>query len=346
MTAKVYLPKQNVVLISLFSFFGLLLSMALVVADDKPGWIESDPGEFPNDQYLTATGSAGKLEVAKDRALANLVKIIELHISESSTTRSDIEVQIKQGDETFSKSHQLSEQISIQTDKVINGARIVASWEDEETRVFHALAVLDRQQAANNIRHEMQRLDDETETELKHAESVSDSLLSMSALDKALLMQQQRLSLQDTLKVIDRNGRGHPAEWNLAELRGRLEQKLQQLKISTAVDHDPMGELERLLKSAMGNAGFPATDETPDFVLVTSLDVQDLGLREGWYWLRAKLTLSMIQANGKIRGSQEWPLKVSALQRNDAESRLMTQVSRTLNLQLKSAIIAFATGVE
>jgi len=332
--------------ITLFGLFGLFLPVPLALAADKPGWIESAPREFPDDQYLTATGSAGKLEVAKDRALANLVKIFELHISESSVTRSDTEVELSQGEETFSKSQQLSQQISIQTDKVISGARIVASWEDEAVRVFHALAVLDRKQATNNIRHEMQRLDEATETELKRSESASDLLLSLSALDKALFLQQQRRSLQDTLKVIDHNGRGHPAEWNLAELRGQLEQKLQGLKISTAVDHDPMGELERLLKSAMGNAGFPATDETPDFVLVASLDVQDLGMHEGWYWLRAKLTVSMIQSNGKVRGSQEWPLKVSALQRNDAESRIMTQVSRTLNQELKSAIIAFATGVE
>ena len=47
----------------------------------------------------------------------------------------------------------------------------------------------------------------------------------------------------------------------------------------------------------------------------------------------------------KFEGVNNGHLKVSAQQRNDAESRLMTQVSKKLNQELKGSIIAFATGV-
>ena len=312
----------------------------------RPDWVDGDAGFYPNAQYLVASGSASKAELAKDRALGNLSKIFETKIRENSTTRSDTRVNVRDGKESYSKDQRLAQNINIQTDKVIKGARIAETWLDKPVLTYHALAVLDRQQAGNNMRQEMQRLDEETEVELGRSRAQSDPLLAMAALNRALMLQQERQALQNSLKVIDLRGQGQPAEWNLADLRGKLETQLQSLRIATAVDADPLGRLDQALKSAMGNAGFPAVTGSGDYTLVANLDVQDLGMREGWYWLRGKLSVKLLEANGKVRGRKQWPLKVSALQRNDSESRLMTQVSRQLNRELKPAILSFATGVE
>lgn len=311
----------------------------------KPDWVNGDAGYYPNSQYLTATGSASKAEQAKDRALANLVKTFEVEVRENTTTRSDTNVSIRDGNESYTKNQRLNQQINLRTDKVVQGARVAETWFDKPVQTYHALAVLDRKQAGSNIQSEMARLDQETDTELSRSRSQSDPLLVMASLNKALELQNQRLGLQNSLKVIDTSGRGKPAQWNLADLRGQLESHLQALRIATAVDSDPIGRLGQAIQSAMGNAGFPAANGSSDFTLVAGLDVQDLGVRDGWHWLRGKLSIKLVEADGKIRGRKQWPLKVSAQQRNDAESRLMTQVSKKLNQELKDSIIAFATGV-
>lgn len=328
---------------------GLLAALffisASLVADSQPDWVEGDAGFYPNEKYMTATGSASNAELSKNRALANLSKIFETHIKESSSTRSDTHVSINNGAESFTKKHQLTQQIQLRTDKIINGARIAETWKDNSVFTYHSLAVLDRAQAANNIKSEMTRIDAETQVLLDRNKSNADILFSLSALDKAVALQFERQTLQKTLKVIDTRGKGSPAQWNLAELKSKLENKLQSLEIATAVDNDPIGKLDQSLKSAMGNAGFPAGNGSSTFTLVANLDVQDLGVRQGWYWLRGKLSVKMVEADGRIRGRKQWSLKVSALQHNDAESRLMTQVTKKLNVELKPAILEFATGV-
>jgi len=149
------------------------------------------------------------------------------------------------------------------------------------------------------------------------------------------------------LKVVDLSGSGRRSLFSLAELSGRLDSFLQTMKIATATDNDPVGGLEQALKSAMGNAGFPAANAMPDYTLVIALDVKDLGKREGWYWLRGKLSLKLIESSsGKIRGHKQWPLKVSALQRTETDSRLMTQVTKILNKDLKAVVLSFATGTD
>jgi LPP20 lipoprotein len=322
-----------------------VLQSQTAIAKSKPDWINGDAGFYPSHQYLTATGSASKAELAKDRALGNLAKILELQIREDSNTVSDTKVSVKNGKEDVSKNIRLAQQINIRTDKVVQGARIAEMYQDKAVFTYHALAVLDRKHAGTNIRTEMNRLDQETESELSRSKSKKDTLLSMAALNRAMILQLERQTLQNTLKVIDTSGKGRPAKWNMAELRGQLENTLQSLRIATAVDNDPIGRLSQTLKSAMGNTGFPAANGSANFTIVASLDVQDLGFRQGWYWLRGKLSIKLVEADGKIRGRKQWPLKVSALQRNDSESRLMTQISKKLNAELKPAMIEFATGV-
>ncbi|MDH5765846.1 MAG: LPP20 family lipoprotein [Gammaproteobacteria bacterium] len=334
--------KQTIFLKSV-TVFGLLLVTANVNA--RPDWIDKEPVNYPHQQFVTATGSASKLELAKDRALANLVKVFELKIQEESIARSDTQVNVKDGEETVSKADRLERQISVQTDKVIDGARVVETWQDEEVFTYHALAILDRTQAGNNIRQEMSRLDDETETELDQVKKLTDPLQVMTGLNRALVNQQQRLSLQKMLKVIDLKGMGRSSLWSQAELNNQLEEALLNLKIGAVADKDPIGGLEKTLKAAMGNAGMPAVKGMGDYTLVVSLDVQDLGKREGWYWLRGKLSLKMVQvSSGQIRGEKQWPLKSSALERRETDDRLMSRVSKTLNKELKTVILSFATG--
>ena len=323
----------------------LLLFSNSLYANSKPDWVEGEAGFYPNQQFITATGSASNAELAKSRALGNLSKVFETHVRESSTTKSDTNIAIVNGNENFTKQQRLSQQIQLDTDKIIKGARIAENWKDGLVFTYHALAVLDRKQAGNNIRDEMQRIDTETKSELQRSDEQADVLLAMAALDSAVLLQTERQVLQASLKVIDTQGHGLPSKWNLAELKGRLENKLQSLEMGADVDSDPIGNLQASLKSAMGNAGFAAGNGTSHLKLVASLDVRDLGLNQGWYWARGTLTIKMVEENGKIRGRKQWLLKVSALQQSETNSRMMTQVSKKLNADLKSTVIEFATGV-
>lgn len=325
---------------------GLLLLGVTAQAGDKPDWVDGETKKYDHSEYLSAAGSASNAELAKDRALSNLSKIFESSIHAVTTTKSDTHVSVQQGDEQFTRKQHLAEKIQVSSDKIIHGARIAEKWKDEELHSYHALAVLDRQQAANNIKGEMRRLDDETQTQLDLSKQESDPLFTIALVNNAYQLQQQRYSLQKMLKVIDTRGVGSPGFWNLAELSSALQSRLQSLKIGTAIDTDPVGKLEQLLKSAMGNAGFPATNNGTDYMLVANLDVQDLGLRQGWYWLRGKLSVKLIEKDGRVRGRKQWPVKASALQQNEAESRLLTQVSKKLNADLKTTILEFSTASE
>ena len=327
------------------SFLLCLLSISLVVsARDQPDWIESAPTRYPNNLYISATGSASDLELAKDRALANLSKVFEVRIDQASTAKTDVYVSLHNMKEAVSKKNHLYQLVRVSADKIIKGSQIVQSWRDDELDLYHSLAVLDRKQARNNIKDEINRLDEETNIELKNTERAQDALLIIAALDRVILLQQKRLSLHNVLKIINLHGRGYPGEWQLSSLQSQLEDKLRSLKITATVDDvitDKLSstELRKVLKTSMAKSGFPAVDDG-DYTFTINLTINDLGFQQGWYWKRGKLTIELARSSGQIVEQKEWPLKVSALQREDAQNRLMTQVSKKLNSDLRSLIIS------
>ena len=341
-----HIAKQYIVGILVLFLIAGCKSGAVSTKQKRPDWIQGESLEYPHSHYVTGSGSASKLEVAKDRALANLVKTFELKIREESKTLSDVQSTVRDGKESYTKSQRIIQDINIETDKMVEGARVAETWRNPGDKEYHALAVLERSQAGRNIRQQIVELDQSTESEMARAKAASDPLLALAAMDQAYKQQFQRQTLQQTLKVIDLKGVGSPSSWNLADMRGQLENQLLSLRMAADVASDPSGELSQLLRGAMAHAGFPATNGRADYKLVGSLQKTDIGWREGWFWVRGKVTIKLVeQSTGKVRGTHSWNFKVSAQQSEVALSRLVSKADSKIKDELKQTILQFATGV-
>ena len=317
-------------------------STAVMSTSDSPQWVSGEPDMYPNFKYLYATGSASKAEQAKARALSNLAKIFEVQIREVSTTSQDTRSIRKDGVETVESNARIASTVNLKTDKMVQGARIAEQWQNSEDLTHYALAVLDRTQAGNNIRGEMNRLDEETQYNLNQQAKRSDALLKISDLKTANSLQQDRQTLQKTLKIIDIKGNGAPASWNLAELNGRLQRALRELPLQTTVKVDDVGGLSNILQGAAAKAGFNVGRS--GYQLAASLESQAPFYKADWHWLRATLKIELIAQDGvTVIGYQSWPLKVSAGNPSQLEARMRTAADKKLKQELLNSVLEFAT---
>lgn len=320
------------------------MQTSAVKSDKQPDWVTGEAVLYPNSHYVVANGSASSAELAKDRALANLTKVFELHIRESSTTRQQVQSVKQDGAETVSTAQSLSQQVNIRTNKIIDGARVAEQWLNPDDLTHYALAVLDRHQAGNNIRGEVDRLDEETGFELQAVETKTDPLQKVAAYQRVMNLQDERDSLQKTLKVIDLSGRGKASKWNRADLRNKHEKSLNALHMQPAVLADSVGGLDKLLKGAMAHAGFVESQASSSaYTLSAGLSTLSPIYDQGWHWLRGTLTLRLSSADGRVQGNTAWPLKVSATNASQLNERMKAAVDKKLKQELKPAILGFAT---
>lgn len=333
--------KLNILMCTLL-LAACMQSKAIMSSGDAPEWVRGEPDMYPNFKYLSATGSASKAEQAKGRALSNLAKIFEVQIREVSTTSQDTQTHKEDGVETVKSSARIASTVNLKTDKMVQGARIAEQWQSSADRTYHALAVLDRAQAGNNIRDEMNRLDEETQYALTQQKTRSDGLLKIADLHKANALQQDRKTLQKTLKIIDVKGKGAPARWNLADLDEQLQRALRALPMSTRVKVDDVGGLGNILQGAASSAGFNVRNT--GYQLAASVEAQAPVYRDNWYWLRATLKLELIAQDGvTVIGYQSWPLKVSAGEKTQLPARMRKAVDKILKQELLNSVLKFAT---
>lgn len=329
----------------LFSSFIFASSLVLspVAMGAPPSWVTGDPAEYPSSQNLIGRGVGSTIDEASNRARGDLAAIFEVHIevaTENTTT-------VTQSGKKEQVNRHATQQVSAKTDKVISGISIAKTWRDPVTQDFHALAVLPRSQASASLREELGKIDDELQQQTQAAKATDDELLKIGALNRALEASIKRDGFQASLKVVDPSGMGVQAPISQAAIQKQIGDTLKSIKIAPEVIEDSDSkEFASILKGGLASAGFLATGSAQaDLVLQGKLILTDIGKKDGWYWMRATVEVSLVEkASGRVRGSQTWPAKASAQDAKTARSRALIEVEKLFKQELREAIIGFAAN--
>lgn len=307
-----------------------------------PDWVSGDSTAYPRSQYLLGRGQATSLEEAKDRARADLAKIFQVEVTVNSE---DVQRFNSGNAGTGQYEGQASRRITTRTDQIISGIQLAESWQDPASHAFHALATLPRLQTAARLRQQIAQLDEATGNHIAQSRNSSDLLLQIAAASRAVATQQERDALQKSLQVVDITGRGVEAQWNSAKLSADLDALLKRVRIAPQVPADATPGFAEIVSGALAQAGFLIeTGKTPDFLLQARLNLNDLGLQDGWYWQRGAIEITLTEAgSGRVRGTRHWDIKASATDRANSIKRALNQADAMLKRELGSALIGMTS---
>ncbi|MDP2787815.1 MAG: LPP20 family lipoprotein [Pseudomonadota bacterium] len=321
--------------------FALVANTLAVAA--SPDWISAAPKKYPNSAYLIGRGIGSTATEAQDRARGDLVAIFEVRVEVATGSNTTV-TRTGKGEQVSKVSTQT---VSTKTDKVIGGINIADVWRDPETSDFHALAVLSRAQAAASLKEEIGKIDTAVQLEMDKAKTATDPLLKIGALARAMETATKRDGFQASLKAIDPSGRGVEAAIPQTVIRSQLDDAIKEVKVSSAVEEDGgVAEFASILKGGLAASGFLAQGAAKaDFVLVGKLNLDDLGRRDNWNWMRGTLEIALIEKeSGRVRGSKTWPIKAAAQNATTARKRVLIEAEKLLKRELKTIIIEFATS--
>jgi hypothetical protein len=330
----------------ILAFFMLTLMLMSGCASKKPAspdWISGDSENYKIAQYLIGRGHAATEEEAKDRARADIAKVFQIAVVASSD---DAQKFRSSNSEAAQYESQSSRSISTSTGQIVHGIQIAELWQDPSTKNYHVLAILPRLQTAASLRQQISQLDEATGSHIEQSRQNIDLFLKISAANEAFESEQERELLEKSLQIVDITGRAMESPWNSAKLNSDLNSLLKRVRITSKVAPDSAPGLEQVVAGALAKAGFLIeTGENPEFVLHSKMELADLGFKEGWYWQRGVLEVSLSEsATGRVRGTKRWVIKSNAPDKDSAEKRALNQVDSTLKKELRTAIIEMATN--
>ena len=326
---------------STFAVFTLMLSMLSSCASKQatqPDWIAGDSANYTSTQYLIGRGQAATQEEAKDRARADVAKIFQVAVVASSEDVQKFKTSpVGPGE----YEGQASRHITTHTEQIIRGIQIAELWQDPVSKNYHVLAVMPRLQTAASLRQQIGQLDEATGNYIEQSRNNSDLFLKIAAASQAVESEQERESLQKSLQIVDATGRGTDSPWNSAKLKSDLDELLKRVRITSRVTADSTPGLAEVAAGALAQAGFMIeTGQNPDFVLQSRMELTDLGFKEGWYWQRGVLEITLTEsATNRVRGTKRWTIKSNAPDKESAVTRALNQADTTLKQELRTTII-------
>jgi len=309
----------------------------------RPDWVDGKPKQYPAQAYLRGNGQSEYRAIAQDRARADLSKIFQVKLSEQSEDSIEFKGTTLNGKQQQQLQSSSSRNITARTEQIVSGIEIAETWQDPQSKQYHALAILNRNKIANRLRQTINQQDVASEKEVVQAKQHSNLLLKISHASRALSLQLERQANQRILTIVDPTGMGVPPRYNPAALLADRDTLLRRLHIEAEITQDPIGGIEPIVTGALALAGFQHDSSgKARYHLVTALKLDHFRDDAGWYWYRGALQINLTDPQTQQdNGSHQWEIKVSAQRPESAMQRVRDTVNKTLSAELRDVIIQF-----
>ena len=325
----------------------LLISICLAacLSGGQPKWVDGKSKAYPDTAYLTASGSADNPEDAKTRALANLTKIFEVRIDDVSRDESEAWMQNTEEGATQGNRQLAVRYVDAFSTKLLEGAEIVESWQDKETKQHFALAVISRTQLRNKLSSEIRKHDRYSQEKVAQADRSADPFQSAQYLYQARRSQISRAALQRDLQIVDPTGVGIRTLWSVQDLELRIDNALGKMQVVSKADYateeGPDVELDRVLKGGIAAVGMQYSDAQARYRMEGKLEVKAPEFHDGWHWYRGALEVSLLRADNTVLATIRWPLKAPGLSKAQATVRLKSDIQSMMQSKLKEALLSY-----
>lgn len=309
--------------VTLFIVFLTILSGCTSVSK-QPKWLTSQSENYPAKQYLVAVGEADNQALADNRALANLAKIFEVTIADTSTDVMQASVLGNGANKIIKNEQQLSRSINTEVKQVLEGARITDRYQGKNG-LYYSQAVLKKSAIGRKLRRSILTADREVANSITFAsqQALANPFLALTTLEQARQVQLQRESDNRKLQVI--SGRGVTEKANSADIAQMIRQSIAELQFD--IDADTKEAFD-LLAAALGSVGSRITENAPYQVTLT-VDKLPIKYRQNWYWQRGSVELVIYNTSGALL-KKRWPFKVSGQEPELTEQRLNDHLTKQL----------------
>lgn len=225
---------------------------------EPPAWTKgkNSGGACDSNKYLCGVGQGRDVTAADIAARTELARIFQSNIQSVATSFEGAARKISSATgEQWVEAQRVTSYSLVSTDKIVRFSEIIERWQDSKN-MFWTLAVIDRAQASNALRDEIQEKDSIISSELGRADQAADKLGRFQALRRAVAALAEREALNSDLRVIDRSGKGVPPPHDIGDVLSKLEGAAEALSIGVALSGTGSDRVQACLEEGLTAKGY------------------------------------------------------------------------------------------
>jgi hypothetical protein len=298
---------------------------------DKPGWVSGDSRQYPESLYFTGHGVSAQLARAKRQAMGDVARQYRSHVN-AFLEKHPVD---NKADSTLSARQTVSDE------RILSRRQLADIWQDPVSKAYHVLAVIDRAKVGSTIRDDIYGMDGLIDRTMTKAAEQPDAMQRVAYANVALNKITQYQQLQTSLKILQPAVTLDALQWPPGKITNRVYEWLSQVKLMPVLQNkDP--ELKQAFLGGVKNAGFIVDyGARPDYILKASFQQKHIKWNDGVYTLDGNLFLELRDSDwkGQVRGAMNWPIRISATERNLLHRELAKAIRKVNEQKLKTTLI-------
>ena len=314
----------------------------------QPPWVTGPDPRYDSKDYLCAVGYGPERVIAENGGYAALAKVF--HARAEAVSRDFMGAYAQTGAQGIEL--QSSEQVTqVSTDKILRGVALPELWEDKKASTIYVLACLQRLQASQALRSQIEALDEQAGTYLEQSRR-QDKTTRVATLAQALASIVQREALNGELRIVAADGVGLRGPYSHADVAEALDAAVEALNIGIKVEGPHRDDLRDALVQGLTKRGYKvsdAQDANLDVLVLATTRVDDAG--QGTGRMKGKhFAVGVIQVDmknmstDKIFASFQESRKEGSRSRSEAERLAIRKLSLKVIKQIGSDIDAKIRG--
>jgi hypothetical protein len=276
---------------------------AHVITGKRPDWVNGESVLYPSSLYLTGVGYDSERQSAEDKARAEIAKIFYSNIDSRTRTYQGYLQTTSRGETRTKETFDIKDITRVSTQKVLSGVKISQVYrETEPESLFYALAVLDRRQSAEILRHKIQELDQDIQRLFTGAQEKGDKLTRVKNLKEAIRKHILREACNTELRIVNISGEGIPPKTDFTEMKNCLSAVLlRDFLIALSVEGSRADEIQEALIQGLNREGFSVCEDVGRATVLVRGTVEikpiDRGTPE-WKYVRWKTHFDLLDRRG------------------------------------------------
>ncbi|GAB4289515.1 MAG: hypothetical protein Kow0090_02200 [Myxococcota bacterium] len=291
----------------------------------RPDWVSGSSPRYPDALYLTGVGEGDSRSAAEDAARAQVAKNLRVEVSAKESYSM---TETSSGEKTNVKS-EAQATVSSKASELLEGLKIAEVF--EESGKFYALAVLDRDQAAEKVDMRLKRAEalvDEGVT----AGEIGDDFGALAKALKGLSAAKEREELAARRLAILPDEPLKDKEWELQKriIKERLEKATVYLYAGGAQGFDEIkGKVMEILSGLGLKAG---SKEGSALIIYAEMDMEPLERGDPkWKYLKGRAKVSLKDRGGNLRGETFFTAQGAGLNENQAYHKTLNALKGELD---------------
>ncbi len=251
----------------------------------KPDWLSGKSKKYPEEKYLIGVGVGASMDVARENARAEILKIFKAKITQSVEEVSREESKKKTGAKEVFSSVSVEQRTSVFVDDVLEGIEISQVWHDRRNKTYYSLAALDKKKFKRNLMSQITDMDENILSHLKRSKTGASKLEGLKYLSRARKLSEKKEEMRAKLRVVE----DVSLPILLDELSAiRIESMMEKIKdefLFCVITDDETTVLKKILSERLSDLGFKVVGDASlaDLIVNAKLNVVPLH-REKTHW--------------------------------------------------------------